>query len=185
MRIPIPSCVRQLLPAALLLLTPACLSMNSWAEKDSETESLTLTPAESHAEARLHVVAAPRAGKRAKLSSINLNVDMEQSWQPQETDVPAVQPWYRVRLVDERDGHVAAEDILALTEPNKMYLVGLRPEVGLGDKEIERFEATYRLEFDRQGPPSEGPIQIGWKAHLSALTHEDDVKDIEVTLAKP
>lgn len=167
------------------MLTPACLRLEDWAEKDTETESLTLTPTESHAEAQLRVVAAPRAGKRAKLSFIHLGFDMEQSWQPQGTDVPAVHPWYRVRLVDERDGHVAAEDIIVFVEAHAIYPVGLRPEVGLGDKEAERFEATYRLEFDRQGPPSEGPIQIGWKAHLSAMTYEDDVKDIEVTLAKP
>lgn len=180
MRTSLPALARHLLLGGLLLLTSACPGSNDWVERNGPNGSLTLTPTEPQARVRMHVMIAARKGTGAKLSRLYLGFSAEPRWQLSETDSMEVHPWYRLRLVDERDEQVQDQSSFIIDVPRPVGDVTLSPNTDLVD-DIERFEATYRLELERQGAPSEGTIEVDWKSELSALTDSGDVDDFEVT----
>ncbi|WP_147451027.1 hypothetical protein [Corallococcus llansteffanensis] len=178
MRIPL------LLLGSLLLLTPACDTGSDWVTQSTEVESLALTPTEPHLERRLHVVARARPDTGAKISVLHITFETEPRWERPEAGGSDVHPWYRVRLVDERDGQVVDERVTVFGEGSTPDSLSVGPDVDIED-EISRFEATYRLELDRQGPPSAGTLHVNWSVITEALTDADDLERVEVLLTQP
>ncbi|WP_147443523.1 hypothetical protein [Corallococcus sicarius] len=179
MRIPL------LLLGSLLLLAPACRGdgVEDWVTASTEVESVALTAAEPHFERRVLLVARARPDTGAKMSRVDLTFKTEQRWERPASGGSEVHPWFRVRLVDERDGQVLDEGIIIFGEertPDSLTVWLKRNE-----EEFSQFEGTYRFVLDRQGPPSAGTIHVNWSGVGEALTDADHLERVEVILSQP
>ena len=66
------------------------------------------------------------------------------------------------------------------TKPNMQGRQKLGFPMQPGDA-VPRLEGTYRLEFDWQGTPAEGAIQVQWTPLITVETHKEDMDAIEFT----
>ncbi|WP_223637917.1 hypothetical protein [Corallococcus sp. EGB] len=183
MRTSLPVLARRLLLGGLLLLPSACLIAPASMSRTGPAGAFSLTPANTRTRLRMHMVVAARKGTGAKISGLNVGFSAEPRWQLSGTDSGEVHPWYRARLVDERDEQVLDESSVIFDVPRPVGMVPLSPHINLDD-DTERFEATYRLEFERQGTPSEGTIEVNWSSEVSMSTLSSDMRDFEITFTR-
>ncbi|RYZ38578.1 MAG: hypothetical protein EOO71_23405 [Myxococcaceae bacterium] len=175
---------RLLLLAGLVLMLPACEDFNSFEELRRPTELIELGANEPVVIRRLRLVAAGKPGTHAKVSWPYLSATVSRFWtRSDEGGAEAVHPWMRVRLVDEADGNILGEDVVAFDAHGSVRDAHLANSTGRDD-EAERFDVTYRLEFERQGPPSDGVIRLTWEAHAS-VSSSGDRDEVEFTVTQP
>lgn len=178
MRIPL------LLLGSLLLLTPGCGVDDASVTQRTPSESFLLTPEAPHSERRVRIVARAKPDTEAKLSLLLIDFKTKPQWERPASGGSEVHPWFRVRLVDERDGRVVEEHTTVVDAWDTSDQVSMRPAVNV-EEEVSRFEATYRLEFDRQGPPSDGNLHVLWSSVTEVLTDGDHPNHIEVLMLQP
>jgi len=169
--------------AALALLVTGCPSRdNGWVEAATPPEATVLTASEPRVQRRVQVRAAPEPGEKLEFSMLNLGIETTRlAWSLPDGNIPQVHPWLRVRVFDERDERLVKEHVLVFDrpEPTLPWPLSFGPDL---PKPLREFEATYRIEFERQGPPSEGTIQVDWRLEGSALTPYPDMKHLQLTL---
>lgn len=168
---------RCLLPISLALLMCAC-DTPGFVEDSTEEASLTLDTAQPHAVRRLRLRGETRKGARAKFSRVELNVYSTVDWVPDEGARTDVLPWYRIRLVDDRDGRVHSEDVVRV-QPNIHYgSLNVSADEAL-EASATTVDTSFRLELDRQGAPSEGTFDVTWKANATLLMDDGAPEDIQ------
>ncbi|RYZ39465.1 MAG: hypothetical protein EOO72_09115 [Myxococcaceae bacterium] len=164
-------------------MTSACGGLDTLVEMQPPDESLELSASEPVAVRRVRMVAAGKPGTGAKVASRDLTFVFSRSWgRPPADGSEVVYPWYRLRVVDERDGHVEDEDVIAFGAGSSEGNVYLTPRPGREDP-ADRLDVTYRLEFERQGPPSGGTVRVSWET-LSSVMTDGDVDDVEITVTQ-
>ncbi|RKH02543.1 hypothetical protein D7V97_27790 [Corallococcus sp. CA053C] len=173
-----------LLLGSLLLLTPACGVDDIAITQRTPVESILMTATESHSERRVHIVARAKPDTEAKLSLLSIHFNAQPNWLQSESGGSEVLPWFRVRLVDERDGQVVQERSTVVEDVASPETLDLGPAVNTED-EVALFEGTYRIEFDRQGPPSGGTVHVLWGAVTEVQTDGDHPERVEVLMTKP
>ncbi|RKH02541.1 hypothetical protein D7V97_27780 [Corallococcus sp. CA053C] len=149
----------------------------------TEVEAVALTAAEPHFERRLRVEARAKPDTGAKMSRVDFSFKTEPRWEEPASGGSEVHPWYRVRFVDEGDGQVRDEGVIIFGEGHTPD--SLNVWLKKNEEEFSRFEATYRLELDRQGPPSAGILHVTWHAVGEVLTDADHLERVEVILTQP
>ncbi|WNG14205.1 hypothetical protein [Cystobacter fuscus] len=179
MKAPLP----HLLSSSLSLMVAACHPGYTVPAPHSQVESvvMSLPPSAPRVEQRIVLVVAPKEGKKMRLEYASLSLDVDYSWQGLKSDTSESTPWFRVRIVDERDGSIYAEranDLDTLRPLMRIY----RLDHPLCQQAEERCEVPFRIELERQGPPAQGILNVHWKATGSALVHETEVSNIEVRL---
>ncbi|MBN8465312.1 hypothetical protein JYJ95_02235 [Corallococcus exiguus] len=172
--------MRRVLLLLLTMMASACASERDWMTEGGPADSLTLTASAPSARPRLRVQAASRKGSGVEMSLVDVSFLVEPRWELPGEASTGPQPWHRVRIVDERDDKVLGEHVFVLTQPNVPGVMKLGFPVSEEDA-ISQLDATYRLEFDWQGAPAEGAIQVGWKPLVTLLTDKEDQDDIEFT----
>ncbi|PTL76988.1 hypothetical protein DAT35_45905 [Vitiosangium sp. GDMCC 1.1324] len=71
-------------------------------------------------------------------------------------------PWLKARLFQASDGKLVSEGLWVLGDPGvEGYLNGVSLS---GCSEQARCDAAYVLEFERQGPPTDGEVLVKWTA---------------------
>ncbi|RKH46742.1 hypothetical protein [Corallococcus sicarius] len=178
MRIPL------LLLGSLLLLTPGCGVDDIVVAQRTPGEMFLLTPENPHSERRVQIVARAKPDTEAKLSLLSIDFKTQPHWERPASGGSEVHPWFRVRLVDEQDGQVVEEHTTVVDDWDTSEEVTLKPKVNV-EEEVSRFERTYRLEFDRQGPPSDGTLYVQWSSDMEVLTDGDHPNHIEVLMLQP
>ncbi|CAM3207093.1 hypothetical protein G4177_34330 [Corallococcus sp. ZKHCc1 1396] len=174
---------RLLLLGGLVLMTSACGGLDTLVEMQPPDESLELSASEPVAVRRVRMVAAGKPGTGTKVASRELTFVFSRYWvRPPADGSEVVYPWYRLRIVDERDGHVEDEDVIAFGPGSSESKVYLTPRLGPEDP-ADRFDVTYRLEFERQGPPSVGTIRVSWETFGSVMSDGDE-DDVELTVTQ-
>jgi hypothetical protein len=179
MKVPLP----HLLSSSLSLMVAACHPGYTVQAPHSQVESvvMSLPPSTPRVEQRLVLVVAPKEGKKMRLEYASLSLEVDHSWQGLKGDTSESTPWLRVRIVDERDGSIYAEQANDI-DPLQPLLQLYRLDHSLCQQAEERCEVPFRIEIERQGPPAEGILNVHWKATGSALAHEAEVSNIEVRL---
>ncbi|RKG68760.1 hypothetical protein D7V80_11490 [Corallococcus sp. CA054B] len=124
--------------------------------------------------------AAGRKGSGVEVSLVDVAFVVEPRWELSGEASTGLQPWHRVRIVDERDDKVLSEHVFVLTQPNVPGVRKLGFPVSMEDS-ASRLDVTYRLELDWQGAPAEGAIQVGWKPQVTVETDKEDKDDVEFT----
>ncbi|WP_164010641.1 hypothetical protein [Pyxidicoccus trucidator] len=178
-----PRSLTSLLGLAFALLTTACRPGYDQVEAPASAETTTvLSPSEPLLERRLHVRVAPKPGEKLEFLQLNFFIELTRlSWDVPEGAIPEVHPWFRVRVFDERDGLMVDEHVLIVAGPETPpgWPLSFGPEL---DEKARVFENTYRIEFERQGPPSEGTLQVDWKPGATALTSIPDMEHLQFSL---
>ncbi|MCE9669913.1 hypothetical protein LY474_19120 [Myxococcus stipitatus] len=168
---------------ALTLLTTACPGDDhGWVEASTPPETMVLSPSEPRVQRRVQVRVAPKPGEKLEFSLLNLGIEATRlAWSTPGENIPEVHPWLRVRVFDERDERLVKEHVLVFDRPELTlpWPLAFGPDL---PKPLREFEATYRIEFERQGPPSDGTIQVDWRLDGSALTPYPDMKHLQLTL---
>lgn len=134
----------------------------------------------------------PVAAKDIEFELVSLSFQVHHGWRNLSGKETAVRPWFRVRLVDERDDRIVAErTVLAGDDRSDVHPIVL----GAPPLEVCRFtkrcEATFRLEFERQElklgsqePPSESTLNSTWSATANAQASNADGDRLAVTLSE-
>ncbi|MCY1043275.1 hypothetical protein OV208_18305 [Corallococcus sp. bb12-1] len=176
---------RFLLLTGLVLMTPACGGdFDTYLDRRSPpTEIIELNASEPVVTRRLRVVAAGKPGTQTKVTWPYLSVKVSRLWESSEASVAEdIYPWLRIRLVDESDGDLLGEDVVAFGEEGRVREAGLANSPGREDT-AEQFDVTYRVEFERQGPPSNGIIKLTWEAN-AAVSSNGDWDEVEFTVTE-
>ncbi|RKG72804.1 hypothetical protein [Corallococcus terminator] len=176
---------RCLLLTGLVLMTPACGGdFDTFLERQRPpTELIELSASEPVVTRRLRVVAAVKPGTRTKVSWPYLSVKVSRTWANSEASgAEDIYPWLRVRLVNESEGDLRAEDVVAFGEQGWVRDAGLANSPGREDK-ADQFDVTYRVEFERQGPPSNGLIKLTWESYAS-VSSSGDRDEVEFTVTE-
>jgi hypothetical protein len=166
-----------------LALMTACPGTIVFVDAAHPPESITLTAEAPRVERRLNVTALPKQGEKVEFGPFSMSFQAKPRWQPPQPQEGSrvVEPWVRVRLVDERDGSVVAEQVAVLrAEGAQEVLYGGDEVCG---EDVKRCEATYRLELERQGPPSGGVVDVEWGLDVSAWVSETRDGDLEVRIS--
>ncbi|WNG14207.1 hypothetical protein [Cystobacter fuscus] len=181
---------QHLLLGGLTLMMAACTPPDldiSATPAEIESEEISLTSAAPKVAQRLVLVASVKEGTKVRIGSAWLSLSVSHGWKQPTDDTAEVIPWFRIRIVNERDGSVHAErsilpnDIYA---PNPMTFYGL-DDHGVCRRAEERCEVPIRIELERQGPPSEGTVDVRWKATGYANADEAEGSNLEVRLVRP
>ncbi|MCP3136453.1 hypothetical protein [Pyxidicoccus xibeiensis] len=170
---------------SLALLT-AC-GGNVFAQAELDIQTARLTAEAPRFEQRFQLSVHPKKGEKVEFGPVSGWCRMEAlRWQAPEGETAAAPPWFRFRLVDERDGSIQEETVVLLgaeTAP-ATYDHGI---FSACDKDIRSCEGTFRLELERQVPPAGGVVEVDWKMSTEALVseYEDDELDVRLTLLEP
>ncbi|WP_224250153.1 hypothetical protein [Hyalangium gracile] len=154
--------------------------------KEAPTPSPVPPPGEEQEEA------PPVAAEDIEFELISLSFEVHHRWKNLSEKEMAVRPWFRVRVVDERDKRIVAERAVMVGDSRD----AVHPLV-LGNPPIEvcrftrRCEATFRLEFERQElelvsqePPSESTLSSTWSVIANAQASNADGERLDVTLSE-
>ncbi|MFP2928703.1 hypothetical protein ACLESO_26605 [Pyxidicoccus sp. 3LG] len=164
-----------------LMLMTACPGTTVFVDAAHPPESITLTAEAPRVERRLNVTALPKQGEKVEFGPFKVSFSANPRWQPPQDVGPVVEPWVRVRLVDERDGSVVAEQVTVLRAAGAQEVLYGGDEVC--GEDVKRCEATYRLELERQGPPSGGVVEVEWGVDVSAWVSDTRDGDLEVRIS--
>ena len=173
---------RGLLPLGFALLACAC-DTSGFVEASTEEHPLTLDAAQPHVVKRLRLRGGTRDKARAKFTGVSLVVSTSVRWWPGEETRTDVLPWYRLRVVSDPDGEVQDELTLVMkpfSHFDSLYL-GASTELAAPTDSVD---TTFRLEFDRQGAPSEGALDVKWKAYATLYKDAGDPEDLQFTLTE-
>jgi hypothetical protein len=185
MKTPLP----YLLSSSLTLMVAACIPDPvldvSVTPVEIESEELLLTPAAPRLEQRLILVVSAKEGKKVRIGSASLWLTVSQVWKGPQDGTSEVTPWFRTRIVDERDGSVYAERaFLADTQaPSAPILYSF--DNPLCQRVEERCEVPFRIEIEWQGSPAKGTVDVRWKATGHANADGVEGSDLEVRLVRP
>jgi hypothetical protein len=175
---------RLLLACAWALLTCACPGPDSLSlEAFTPKSTLTLDAAQPHAERLLHLRTEVAPGKKVTFSEPRFSVDSSVRWDSRQAERSDVVPWYRVRLVDPRDGRVYDERVLVLAPLSSYGYIGLGASLPL-EGPTRDMDVSVRLEFDRQGPPSEGTLSVEWMFYGAVSTDASSREGLQLTLSE-
>ncbi|WP_342380008.1 hypothetical protein NVS55_10630 [Myxococcus stipitatus] len=174
-----PSRLPRILGLVLALLSTGCPLLGSSVSGDTKTgpDQTTLSPSDPIHRQRVKLFVGPK--KRFDQVSVyhaSLSIEMRAiRWKPPTGQGAPVLPWFRVRIIDEADGRLVEERTYVFENPRgadtlqfggSPFYMDVTPE-----DEPPRFEATYVVEFERQGPPSEGPIDVTWLLGASGMAY--------------
>ncbi|WP_147446793.1 hypothetical protein [Corallococcus sp. CA047B] len=175
---------RFLLLGGLALMTPACgEDYDTYVELREPSGMHELSASEPVGSRRFRMVAAAKPDTRAKVAWPYLSLNVGRRWSnPDASSAEVVYPWLRVRLVDESDGAVLDEDVVVFDEQGLPREENLANSPGRDDR-AERFDVTYRLEFERQGTPSDGVIKVFWNTYAS-VSSSGDRDEVEFTVTE-
>lgn len=174
----------RLLGLALMVAacTPPPLPDTSVAPVETESEEISLTPSTPRVEQRLILVASVKEGKKARIGNASLMLAVSHRWKDPRGDTSETIPWFRVRLVDERDGSIYEEKTALVGNETGGLMLYDHPLCQLAEK---RCEVPFRIEIEWQGLPAEGTMNVRWKATGRANAHATEGSDIEVLLVRP
>ncbi|RKH07218.1 hypothetical protein [Corallococcus carmarthensis] len=174
--------VRCLLSVGLALLACAC-DTSGFVEDSTEETSLRLDAAQPHVVKRLRLRAKTRADADAKFSHLSVNVSSSVRWSPEEGTRTDVLPWYRIRMVNDPGGEVQSERVFVMKPFDHHEYVSVSADADV-KAPLDTADASFRLEFDRQGAPSEGAFTVTWKAYGTLYTDDGDPEDIQFTVTE-
>ncbi|QSQ17520.1 hypothetical protein [Myxococcus landrumensis] len=169
----------QLLGLALALLTTGCPLLGSDVSGDTKTElaKTLLSPSEPIYRHRVQMYVGPKKrfdSVRVYDASLSIRLTGLQ-WKPPAGQDALVLPWFRVRIFDEADGRLVQELSFVFEHPrgtDTAQLGGATYYMDVSPRNLpSRFETTFLIEFERQGPPSEGPIQLSWELGASGMAN--------------
>ncbi|OJH37388.1 hypothetical protein [Cystobacter ferrugineus] len=170
-----------LMVAACAPPTPSDISATP---AEIESEEVSLTPSAPRVEQRFILVASVKEGKKVRIGNASLALAVSYLWKAPQGGNSEIIPWFRVRIVDERDGSVHEErTTLANQASSGWTFYGLNHL--LCQMAEERCEVPFRIEIDWQGPPAEGTMNVHWKATGYANAYDAEGSDIEVLLVRP
>ncbi|AGC43412.1 hypothetical protein MYSTI_02083 [Myxococcus stipitatus DSM 14675] len=174
-----PVLILRLLGLALALLTTGCLLLGSSVSGDTKTDTAQtpLSPSEPVYRHRVKLYVGPKKrSDSVRVYDASLSIELSAiRWKPPTGQGAPVLPWFRVRILDEADGRLVHEQTYVFEDPRGAdtlhrgggtYYMDVTPR-----DSPPRFEATYLIEFERQGPPSEGPIDVTWRLGASGMAH--------------
>jgi hypothetical protein len=151
-----------------------------------ESEEVSLTPSAPRVEQRLLLVASVKKGKKVRIGNASLSLSVSHVWKGPQDGTSELTPWFRVRIVDERDGSIYEERSILVNDihaPNPLTFYGL--EHPLCQQAEGRCEVPFRIEMDWQGPPAQGTVDVRWKATGYANADEAEGSHLELRLIRP
>lgn len=185
-----PSFLLQLLGLSFSLLVTGC-PYGSEVEANTKTGAAItlLSPTEPIYRHRVQLHVGPRKrGDSVRVHGVSLSIHvLSLGWKPAEGTTPPVLPWFRLRIFDEVDGRLLYElpvvfDRSHITNPEKhiraSHYLDVSPE-----KPLKQVDRSFLLEFARQGPPSDGTIDVNWE--LSSYGFADGDDPLAVTFTFP
>lgn len=181
---------RILLLGGLTLLVTACPSSNisgtAQASTRFQSEGVSLTPTAPRAEQRLALVASVKEGQQVVLSSTGMSLQVQFLWSGLDGSASLVNPWLRLKLVEEREGGFVGEEIFLARETRlssaAVSFAFYLPNSASCQQDGRECAATYRFELERQGPPAQGTVDVKWEATGYAVGDGGAGEDIEVHL---
>jgi hypothetical protein len=176
-----------LLLASLALLASAC-DGDVFASAELDVQTARLTAEAPRFEQRILLSVHPKPGKKVEFGHVSGWCRMEAlRWQAPEGETAGSPPWFRFRLVDERDGSIRSENVVLLGReaPPATYDRGVFR--ACDGKDLRSCEGTFRLELERQVPPAGGVVEVDWKMSTEALVSEfeEDELEVRLTLLEP
>ncbi|QSQ23568.1 hypothetical protein JY651_00865 [Pyxidicoccus parkwayensis] len=168
----------------LSLMTTACEN-DVYLTTTAPRGVFTLTPEAPRIERHLRVSLLPRFGERVKVRSLSVYVDAAWEWRRAEGETARVEPWLRYLLVDPRNGTVHLERSVVMRATSSPSSTGTLSDIAVECENTRGCELDYLFILERQGPPSEGTVDVAVDVKGTDTRVSNGAVDYEVSLLDP